>query len=136
VRRGCLGVSLTTRPDTVTHAETIRAIINADNNVSSSKAQKAVTVPEGGTKVEPIGVDRNKNRIWHLDCESPAIAASPALMPHRSFCEVVQIRQPVQAPLPAHDDDEHASRAGSAASQVGGAWLAEATKAQGQWIGR
>jgi hypothetical protein len=66
---GVVWVDLTTRPDLVTHAETIRAIINADNNVSSSKAQKAVTVPEGGTKVEPIGMDRNKNRIWHLDCE-------------------------------------------------------------------
>jgi hypothetical protein len=56
--------------DVVTHSETIRAIINADNNVSTAKQQKMVTVPEGGTKVEPLGMDRSKNRIWQLDCES------------------------------------------------------------------
>lgn len=50
----------------VTHCEPFRAIINKERGVP---IPKNTTVPENQPKVgvDPVGMDRNKQRIWILD---------------------------------------------------------------------
>jgi hypothetical protein len=51
----------------VTDCEQIRAIINSQNGLGT----KGVKVPDSVDKVaiEPLGMDRDKNRIWALDSQ-------------------------------------------------------------------
>lgn len=52
----------------MTECDQIKAIINSQNHIALPKTTR---VPESLDKVsiEPIGLDRNKNRIWALDSQ-------------------------------------------------------------------
>lgn len=55
---------------TVNHAEGIRAVINRPL-IAAAKGKAAVAnIEELDISAEPIGMDRNKNRIWTFDSKS------------------------------------------------------------------
>lgn len=64
----------------MTHSDIIRAAINKEFKVPAAGAKKDVkNQPELVTesvKLEPLGQDRNKNRIWSLDGESACSSSS------------------------------------------------------------
>lgn len=55
----------------------IRLTINKEFKVPGVSAKKDVkSLPDlvsGSVKLEPLGQDRNKNRIWSIDCESAVV---------------------------------------------------------------
>jgi hypothetical protein len=57
----------------VTYADVIRNTINKEYKVPGISAKKdAKALPDlvsGSVKLEPLGQDRNKNRIWSIDCK-------------------------------------------------------------------
>ncbi|KAK4684593.1 hypothetical protein P7C73_g5580, partial [Tremellales sp. Uapishka_1] len=71
-QRGCLNVSfpmiLAELAWSVSHAEAIRNIVNTEFKVGISNAKRApADLAENSILTEPLGNDRDKNRIWAFD---------------------------------------------------------------------
>lgn len=79
----------------VTHSEPIREKIKEQQQISQSVKRTAEQIEndEPTIKLEPIGLDRDKKRIWSLDGELPFSAADPRLGTAISF------REPFQASM-------------------------------------
>ena len=56
----------------VTHADGIRGIIQKQYKVTDAKT-KAIEGLSTSIQVSPLGLDRDKKRIWSFDCESAVL---------------------------------------------------------------
>lgn len=58
----------------MTHADVIRNAINKEYKVPGGSTKKDAKpqpdLVQESIKLEPLGQDRNKNRIWSIDCKS------------------------------------------------------------------
>jgi hypothetical protein len=94
----------------VGHSEVIRAVINREFKITGAAAKKeAKGIPElvpqdQFVKLEPLGHDRDKNRIWSIDSKSTSIQTGMRLMidstrvyksgnPYKRPCPLVVLSQ-------------------------------------------
>jgi hypothetical protein len=58
----------------VVHSDVIRAVINNEHKIAPTKKEKEIkglpVTDEEVVKLEPLGHDRDKNRIWSFDSKS------------------------------------------------------------------
>lgn len=56
------------------HSDVIRAVINIEHKTPSTKKEKEIkglpVTEDTPVKLEPLGNDRDKNRIWSFDSTS------------------------------------------------------------------
>jgi hypothetical protein len=99
----------------VVHSDVIRAVINIEHKTPSTKKEKEIkglpVTEDTPVKLEPLGNNRDKNRIWSFD--SKTTYPSLCTLPNIRFSTYIQVRKPLQTSLPSHPNNHDASRARS-----------------------